>query len=314
MLLIVLLYALFGFTFTLGKVLVYHAAPFFAVGLRMAIGGVLLLFWSWWNRYRRPSCVMPLHSYWIGYLKLTVFAIFIPYVARLWALQELSTGKAALLFNTAPFFSALLGFILLHERLTKLQLWALVLGFLGTVPILLTSSPVEELFSIGIFSLHEIAVIVAAASMSYGFIVMRELVKERGCPPYVANGVATFLGGALALSCSVVFEPSPIKTSFLSLLGVMLLQVIISNLLCSNLQAYLLHTYSPTFMSFAGFLSPLFALIYGFLLFGETVSWHFFASFSVIGVALYIYLLGDRSTKKESLEVEEAVEAGGRLP
>ncbi len=314
MFLIILLYALFGFTFTLGKVLVYHAAPFFAVGLRMAIGGVILLAWSWLNRYKRPSCAVPLHSYWVGYLKLTVFAIFIPYVARLWALQELTTGKAALLFNTAPFFSALLGYLLLRERLSYLQFGALLLGFLGTIPILLTSSPVEDLLSVGIFSLHEIAVIVAAASMSYGFIVMRELVKERGCPPYVANGVATFLGGALALGCSVVFEANPIKTSFVTLLGVMLLQVVISNLLCSNLQAYLLHTYSPTLMSFAGFLSPLFALIYGFFLFGETVSWHFFASFSLIGLALYLYLLGDHLTKKECTEVEEAVEAGGRLP
>lgn len=314
MFLLILLYALFGFTFTLGKVLVQQATPFFAVGLRMALGGTILLVWSWWNRYKRPSCAVPLHSHWIGYLKLTVFAIFIPYVARLWALQELTTGKAALLFNTAPFFSALLSFFILRERLSWVQFLALGIGFVGTVPILLTTSPVEDLLAVGIFSLHELAVIVAAASMSYGFIVMRELVKERGCPPYVANGVATFLGGALALSCSVVFEHNPIKTTVWAMLGVMLLQVVISNVICSNLQAYLLHSYSPTLMSFAGFLSPLFALGYGFLLFGEGVSWHFFASFIVIGSALLLYLLGDQHSKKFEQEVERAVEAGTRLP
>ncbi len=314
MILIIVLYALFGLTFTLGKILVCHAAPFFAVGLRMTTGGILLLAGSYFFRRTSQFCTLPLRSYWDGYIKLTIFAIFLPYVLRLWALQDLSTGKTALLFNTAPFFSAILGYFLLRERLSKLQMVALVIGFIGTVPILLTSSPVEELFSFGILSLQELAVLMAAGSMSYGFIVMRELVKERGCPPYIANGIATFAGGLLALSCSFVFEPVPIRTTLVSFLLVMGIQVVISNVFCSNLQAYLLHTYSPTLLSFAGFLSPLFALIYGYFLFGETVTWHFFVSFFIVAFALLLYFWGDDRPKMRSLEIKAAVKVGSQLP
>lgn len=286
MALVILLYALFGFTFTLGKLMVLHAKPLFAVGLRMLAGGTILLVWSFTRT--SPRCA-PSKNDFPFYIQLTIFSALLPYVLRLWALQEISIAKASLLFNTAPFFTAVFGFLFLKERLNFIQFFGLCIGFLGTIPILLTSSSVEDAFSWNFISIYELSIIAATASMSYGFIVTQKLVIHRKCPVFLANGIATFSAGCISLGSSFVFEANPIKTSLKAFLFIMTIQLIISNLICSNLQASLFKKYSPTFISLAGFLSPLFASIYGYLLFGERLSWHFFASFftTLIGIAFY---------------------------
>ncbi|MCL5436631.1 MAG: DMT family transporter [Candidatus Dependentiae bacterium] len=294
MFLVVLLYAIFGFSFTLGKMMVVHAHPLFAVGIRMLTGGIILLAWAFTRT--KPRCY-PQKSDLKYYALLTIFAIFIPYSLRLWALQEVSTMKAALLFNTAPFFTALAAVIFTCERINRFQVFSLFVGFAGTIPILLTGSPTEDIISWGFLSIYELALILSAASMGASFLITHQLVKYRGCPPYLANGMSTFFGGALAFGSSALLEPHPIKTSFGCFATVMLVQLILSNIICSNLQASLLKRYSPTFISFAGFLAPLFASIYGVVLFGERFSWHFFASFVLIGLGLGLYALGERKKR-----------------
>lgn len=280
--------------------MVVHAKPLFAVGLRMIIGGCILLGWALTRT--SPRCY-PQKIDLPYYFKLTIFGIFIPYTLRLWALQEVSTAKAAILFNTAPFFSALFGLIFLKEWLTKTQIIGLIIGFSGTIPVLfVTGSRLEEFRSWGGLSLYEIAIIAAAASMSYSFIITQELVKNRHCPPFLATGVSTLWGGLLALNGSFLFETSPIKTSFAALMGVMLLQILVSNIICSNLQASLLKSYNATFLAFAGFLSPLFASIYGVILFKEELSWHFFASLFGVLIGLLLYTLGEKKKTKSALQ------------
>lgn len=294
MILVIILYAIFGFSFALGKMMVAHVHPLFAVGMRMMTGGTVLLLWALTRT--KPRCY-PMKSDIKYYALLTIFGIFIPYTLRLWALQEVTSTKAALLFNTAPFFTALAAVIFNCERLHKLQIFSLIIGFAGTIPILLTGSPTEDAISWGFVSIYELGLIVSAASMGASFLVTHELVKNRGCPPYLANGISTLCGGMLAMGGSVIFEPCPIKTSFSCFAMVMVLQLILSNIICSNLQASLMKKYSPTFISFAGFLSPLFASMYGMLFFGESITWHFFASFFIIAAGLGLYTLGEKKKR-----------------
>lgn len=292
MILVVLLYALFGFSFTLGKVLVAYAQPLFAVGVRMITGGTILI--GYILIRHKVSCY-PRRADLKYYIRLIFFSIFIPYALRLWALQYLSTNKAVLLFSTAPFFTAILAYFVNKKRFRPLQIVGLVVGFLGMIPILMTGSPLEDHFAnFSFISLPELAILVAVGSMSYGLITMQKLVKNRQCPPYLANSISMFFGGLLALNASFVFETNYVKAGVWPLMVVLALQVIISNVICANLQASLLRQHSPTFMSFASFLIPLFTSIYGMALFGETVTWHFFASFITVVSGLSLYRYGDK--------------------
>jgi drug/metabolite transporter (DMT)-like permease len=109
----------------------------------------------------------------------------------------------------------------------------------------------------------------------------------------MANGVSMLIGGILALGHSYSTEewnPFPV-THYSVFFECTLLLILISNLICYNLYGMLLKRYSATFISFAGFTTPLFTALFGWLLLGETVSLSFYLSFFIVlsGLVLFEY-------------------------
>ena len=149
MFLVILLYALFGFTFTLGKITLFYAKPFFVVATRMLIGGAGLSLYLYLNKHIRCA---PQMKDWSAYAQVAFFGIFLPYCLRAWALQYISSTKAAFIFMLMPLFTALFAYFLHKERLTYQKTTGLLIGFCGMVPTLFTTSSVEGMWgSIGFF-------------------------------------------------------------------------------------------------------------------------------------------------------------------
>lgn len=295
MILVVLLYALFGFTFTLGKVLVQYAHPLFVVGVRMVISGLILAGYIF---FRKQVSCYPQRKDLSLYIQIALFVSFFPNVLRLWALQSISAAKASMLFSTGPFFSAFFSYFLLKERLNLVQLLGMLIGFVGMAPILIT----DEVTELGyahwwIFSTPEVAVILAIASLSYGLLVMQKLVKHHNCSPVLANSMSMFGAGVASLGLMAVTPEPSMRGSIFIFAAVLAVQILISNLFCSNLQVWLLKTYSSTFMLLAGFLGPIFTAFYGIILFGEQITWHFGASLVLVVSGLLVYFAGERRKK-----------------
>lgn len=266
--LVIILYALFGFTFTLGKIILNYAPPFFAVGSRMLIAGVGLTLYAWYAH--RVHC-KSIRKDILLYVQYIFFGIVFFYCSRAWALQRLSTTKSALLFTLLPFFTALFSYIKYKEKLTYQKVVGLAIGFLGMIPILLTHAPSEDsVFSLSFFSFPELLTIASVASLSYGLLIMRELIRHRNCPPAIANGVSMLIAGIITVTGSYCTEPRWLIGPWQWFLPILALQVTLSNVICANLQARLLKHYSATFLAFASFISPLCAAGYGCLLLRET--------------------------------------------
>jgi len=297
MLLVLILYAAFGLSFTIGKFLIMYSQPFFAVGARMTLGGLLLL--GYMRLYKGERFII--HRENISYyLQAILFNVFIPYTLRLWALYYVSTVKASLLFNLSPFFASFFSYMLLNERLSWVKAVSLVIGFCGGMIPLINQSPGEaDLTSFGFVSYAELAILGSVASIAYGLIVSQRLVKDRGSPSYFITGISMFFGGLLAFIFSGLFETNVIwdvqepliKGNGLHLLYILAFQILLSNVICQNLRVELLKRYSSTFMAFASLLGPLFTSIYGILIFNEQVTLGFIVSFVIvlIGLALYHY-------------------------
>lgn len=297
MFLVILLYALFGFTFTLGKVMLFYARPFFIIACRMLIGGAGLLVYLYANKHIRCK---PQMKDWPYYSQVALFGIFLPYSLRAWALQYITSTKAAFIFTLMPFFTALFAYFFHKEKLNFRKTTGLLIGFLGMVPTLFTTSSLENFAgSIALFSLPELATVAAVACFGYNLIALQNLVKHRGCPAVLANGISMMLGGFLAFNASMLVEPEWIIGSASIYVGLLALQILISNIICSNLQANLLHHYSPTFLAFAGFLTPLCAAFYGWFLLGEELYIHYFLSFFLVLIGLIIYYYDEMKKHKE---------------
>lgn len=285
---IIMLYALYGSSFVISKILLNnYTSPIFLAGARMTLAGAILLCYQYFYAREHFKFRWKHVKY---YVQIILLGIYANYILRFWALKSLTAPKAAFILCLAPFFSSIFSYYFFNEKLSRRQWFGLFVGFTGSIPILLTTSTTEQLFGeIAFISLPELAMILAAACTSYSWIIMRKLVRHKNYSPTMANGLTMFSGGLLALFTAIPLEGAlPVKNP-LPFFGWLMLIIIISNVICRNIYTHLLKQYTATFMSFAAFLSPLFTALYSWLFLGETVTWHFYLSSAMVLFGLYIF-------------------------
>lgn len=289
MYLVLLLFALFASVFTIAKTGLEYSQPFFLVGSRMLIAGLIMVAYQFF--FNRKEFTFDKAHLWRVF-RLALFNIYLTNVFEFWGLKYLTSFKTCFIYSLSPFVSAVLSYFLFEEKMS-IKKWAgLIIGFLGFLPILLyETSSEEQTGHFFFFSWAEIAVMLAAVSSVYGWILLKQLVQENGYSIFMANGLSMILGGSMALTHSFFVEqwdPIPVSQS-LPFLECALLLILISNLICYNLYGHLLKKYTATFMSFAGFTTPFFAAFFGWFYLGEIVTWPFYASAVLVFAGLFTF-------------------------
>jgi len=308
MILVCFLYMLFASTFIFGKLALSYCDPLFFIGVRMIIGGSLLLGYQYF--FNRKQWKFSLRNSGL-YSQIILFHIFCAFVLEFWALKYVTASKACLIYNLSPFLTALYAYLFFSERLNTKKWLGLAVGFGGLLPVLLAPSLIEDQVG-GVFNISwpEMALLGAVASSAYGWIVMKKLLHKQ-YSFIMVNGIGMFGGGILAFVSSLLIEGTPtlkmpevknfldtaIQNIFSSYAPVVLLMIymailiVIANIICYNIYGYLLSRYSPTFLSFAGFTTPLFAALFDWMLMGEIISWPFVISVMLTFWGLYIFYL-----------------------
>lgn len=298
MTLIILLYALFASSFTIGKILVGYTNPIFLTGIRMLLSGIILLIYQYF--FVREHFRFQKKDIWL-YLQVILFGIYGNYILRFWALGFLPSSKTNFFYNFAPFFSSFYSYLLFNERMSYQKWIGLAIGLVGMIPILLNGNTEEALVTHQFFfiSVPEIAVIISVLFHSYSWIVVRQLVRDHYYQPMMINSITMTCGGLLALVTSFFVEKYVTIADPTTFFGWLALVIIISNIICYTLYGHLLKTYTATFLSFAGFLSPVFGALYGWAFLQEEITWHFYISGIIVLTGLYIFY-------KDELEVSPA--------
>jgi len=290
MFLVAFLYMVIASTFTIGKLALNYVQPVFLIGVRMTLAGTLLLGYLY---FFKRSALKFSKKHLFDFAAIILFHIFFAFVAEFWAMQFLNSSKVCLFYNLSPFISALFSYFWFSEKMTLKKLAGLLIGFFGFLPILI-SGGLEEPFLF--FSWPELAMLFSVTCASFGWIVVRRLGRA-GYSMLFVNGIGMFFGGLLSLGTSFVVEGMPaLKTSagFFTVDGAIVagytvLLVLFANVLFYNLYGYLLQRYTATFLSFAGFLTPLFAAIFGWFILGESVSASFFVTIGLVLAGLYFF-------------------------
>jgi drug/metabolite transporter (DMT)-like permease len=289
--LVFVLYALFASVFIVEKWALAHVSPFFLVGTRMLIAGLIILSYSFVSEKAALKLTKKtaLRIFLLGF-----FNIYLTNVLEVWGLQYLSSFKTCFLYSLSPFLSVLFSWLIFRDTLRLPKWLGLCIGFVGFIPILMEQGSMEELSGM-IFgcSLAQIAGLFAVISSVLGWIFLHQLICVDKCPPCVANGYSMLIGGLLATIHSLVSESwTPIPTTNVEIfVQSTLLLLVVSNIICYNLYGYLLKRFSPTFMSFAGLSTSLFTALLGRLFFHESISWSFFISLAIVGIGLTIFYL-----------------------
>lgn len=287
---VILLYALFASVFTIAKTGLDYAQPFFLVGSRMLMAGIIMLAYQFFCN--RKEFTFNKAHFWRVF-RLALFNIYLTNVFEFWGLKYLTSFKTCFIYSLSPFVSAILSYFMFADKMSSKKVMGLIVGFIGFLPILMygSSSTEEQTGRFLFLSWAEIAVICAAVSSVYGWILLKQLVQENGYSPFMANGLSMVIGGTMALTHSLfaeTWDPLPITQMF-PFLECALLLILVSNLICYNLYGYLLKHYSATFISFAGFTTPFFTALFGWLFLGEVVTWPFYLSATIVLAGLYTF-------------------------
>ncbi len=286
--LVVLMYALWSSVFSIGKLALQYSPPLFLTGFRMCVAGLLLVGYL---AFLKRASLKTTQKQLISIVLLGVFSIYLTNILEFWALQYLPSAKACFIYSLSPFFTAFFSYLHFGEKMNGKKWIGLSIGFLGILPVLLQKTPLEDLWA-GVLSLPTLAMIGAALSAVYGWILLRLIVKNQDGSAVLANGYSMLIGGGLAFLHSLLVEqwtPLPVHVSqFLPFAGWSLAVIFVSNIVCYNLYGMLLKKFTATFLSFLGLLSPIFASLHGWLFLNEPFSWLILFSTGVVSIGLWI--------------------------
>lgn len=290
MFLIVLMYALFAATFPLAKIAMgYTQAPYFFLAIRMLLAGVGMSAYSF--LFQKQPISLSKES-WINLFLAGFFAIFVAFGSEFWAIQYVSSVKVNIFYSLSPFMTAFLAFLLDRESLSKRKLLGLTIGFAGMLPLSWDSGALTVSWLPT--SIYDLGLLVSVTSAAYAWFIIKRLLQQ-GFSLIFVNGAMTLIGGILcALSHIVLSTISgaalvPAVTSWGCVLLCMLALIIISNVIGYTMYGFLLSRHSLTFVSFSGFLCPLFGLLYGYLFMHEACSMIHLASLACVFAGLLLF-------------------------
>ena len=284
------MYATWSSVFSLGKWTLERCPPLFLTASRMLIAGALLL--GFMALTRRAAFKLTKRQL-LSLALLGLFSIYLTNAFEFWSLQHMTAAKTCFFYSLTPFFSALFSYLHFGEKMNRRKWLGMAIGFAGFIPVLASQKGASELLSgFSYLSWPEMSMLAAAVCTSYGWILLRLLVKEESISPLMANGASMLIGGLFALTHSLFVDtwaPIPVLAENLpSFLQGTLLMTLISNVLCYNLYGMILKRYTATFVSFMGLLSPIFASLNSWILLGEQPSLIIFASTAIVSIGLWL--------------------------
>ncbi|KLA31949.1 DMT family transporter [Bacillus cereus] len=284
----ILVCIIFGTTFLTIKIGIEAGAPpLFSAGIRFLLAGVILMIIF---KLKRKEIMPHVFSKRIIYAGFCL--TFMTFATLYWAEQYIFSGLAAVLSATGPMMILLLQAKRNKTKLQKEQLVALIIALIGVVFVSLpgTHQEVSLIWSIACFVL-----IIGELFYGIGSIRSKEILSDlQSVSPFLINGIQMFYGGVLLLIVSVIVEqPNVSVLASWSVQWPILYLIFIGSIGGHGLYYWLLSKTNPVFPSTWLYVSPLIAIIVGYIILGEPLNptMGIGACFILVGV-----FLANRST------------------
>jgi len=236
--------------------------PFTFAGLRFAAATIVLLILSKTLHARTPSG----RSSWYLMIFLGIFQLTIPYGLVFWGEQYISSGLAAVLFATLPFFVVIFAHFLANEKLTQVKAVGIVASFAGLMAIFWRDVTTQN-YVIGTSFLGSIAVVVSTASAALANVVAKRYANK--IDPAYSVLVQSAICSLALLALGLLTEASiPMHFTLLGIGMILYLGIVGSALAFVGLYWLFTQT-TATNTSLVAFITPILALLLGWLVLGE---------------------------------------------
>ena len=282
-LLAALLCLVWGSTWLGIKIGLEDSPPFLSAGFRFVLSCAVLFTLIHWKKLPLATSFKD----WKNIIIPGLFAYFFSYGLVYWGEQHINSGLAAVLFSTLPFWVAIFAHLLLpNEKLNRVKLASLVIGFSG---ILLIFWDNLRISSSGQTVLGMLALLGSGASAAYaGVRTKRDL---HHVDPIVIAAQQMLVGMVLLLLAGFAVEDLHTFKITQKSIGALLYLAIFGSALAFSVYFYLLKTTDATKLSLIAFVTPIVALILGWLIMDEKVTRHLLlgAGLVIVGIVLLVF-------------------------
>jgi len=258
----ILLSALWGASFLFMRLGAAEFGPLPTAGLRVGIAAAFLL-----PLLLRQGQWPVLRQHWKPILLAGLINSAIPFALFAWAVMHIATGLTSILNATVPLFGALVAWVWLGDRITRLRWLGLALGFIG-VALLAWRAPAGTGFKTGHAGWAMAACL--AASTCYALAASFARRYLIGIPP-LATATGSQIGATLGLALPTLWlwpAQTPGLRAWLAVLAIAVLCTGIAYILYFRLIAHA----GPSRALAVTFLAPVFAVAYGALFLQEAVT------------------------------------------
>ncbi len=261
------LYLIWGSTYLSIRIAIETIPPFFLVGSRFLIAGLLLFVWCLIRKQKVPafsSCAIIAAS--------GVLMLFVGNGAVTFAEQYLPSGLAAIVVATVP-----LWFVILDRQQwsfhfsNRLIVWGIVIGFLGVLLLFAGSGTInlnDHLKVLSFFVLIAGSIGWAIGSLISKYQKTDAAVTMKAAIQMLAAGIVSMIGGLLANEQSAFHWSQVTGASF----GALLYLIIMGSLVAYMSYIWLLSVFPPSIVGTYAYVNPVVAVFLGWLIVDEAIT------------------------------------------
>ncbi|MBU3567142.1 DMT family transporter [Polynucleobacter alcilacus] len=263
------------------------------LALRMLMA--MPLFWGifWWEARRKPMSPIT----WLDRGKLFLLGFlgyfFSSYIDFL-GLQYISVGLERIVLYLTPTIVLLISYFVLHKPISRLQWYALVVGYLGVFIVF-----IQDASSTGISAwLGMILVFGSACSYAMYMIGSGEMVQRIGSVRLVVY--ASTASAFMSVLQSTFYHPSAIFEQALPIYWLSLLNASVCTVIPMLLIMIAIHRIGSPLVAQAGILGPVSTIFMGYLVLSEPITWMQISGMSLVMAAMWLLVRNNGSVKKSS--------------
>ena len=279
MLALIVVQLFFGLCLPLNKMALSIMPPLLFIGMRLTVGGLLLLGRARLRgtRIRRTAAAVLLPL-----MPTILLGIMLKGLCKYHALYRTDVAHVALLLATTPVWAALFSNVLLGEKLTRRQTAAIYLGVTATAAYALQGC--TKAIACG---LPTLLLATAIAADSYSYALLRRISLTCDTPKTFIAGLRMLCGGlplfALALANGELCNGIEMCH------GSLLLLIIVSGSLAHVSYLHLLKRHPAPLVALADLLGPFFAILFAWGMLQEQPTWQTGVAGSIILLAIVVF-------------------------
>lgn len=292
--LLVLLGSIWGASYLFIKLGGQDVPPVTLVMVRVVLAGLILFLVAKLRGENLPPRRAPIWK-WFGVLGL--LNTVVPYTLITWGEHFISSGLAAILVGAMPIFTVLLAHWLTHdEKMSVRKVVGVIAGFIGVVILFL-----PDFLQAATANIYGgLAVVGAAVSYALATIIARRHVK--GVSHFIAplgqmaTAAVVLIPASLLLDQPWTLSPSPVA------LGSILALSIVGTAFAYLMYFWLIANVGATRTSLVTYISPVIAVVLGWLVLQEALQWTTFIGLVLIiaGVGLVTNLRLGKGSRSEA--------------